>query len=109
MAVIGAVACQRTSAEPNAAALVTEPYFLRGTITEAGQAWGYRMYGEPGTSSRANEAYFRITPQTELLRADGSPATAADLIVGRSVSLWITGPIAESHPVQVGAKRIVLE
>ena len=108
-AAVGAVACQRTSAEPDAAALVSEPFFLTGTITEAGKPWGYRMKGEPGTSYKVNEAYFRITAATELRRADGSPATTADLIVGREITLWIDGPIAESHPVQVGARRIILK
>jgi hypothetical protein len=44
-----------------------------------------------------------------LLRADGTAATAADLVVGRELTLWITGPIAESYPVQVQAQRIILK
>ena len=56
-----------------------------------------------------NQAYFRVTPETELRRRDESPATAADTVAGVKFSLWITGPIAESHPVQFGAKRLVIE
>ena len=105
----GVVACQRTSAEPDAAALASEPFFLRGTITQAGQPWGYRIKGEPGTDYQVTEASFRVTAETSLRRADGSQATTADLVVGREITLWITGPIAESYPVQVSARRVLLK
>jgi hypothetical protein len=101
--------CQRTGAGPDAAALVTEPFFIRGALTETQQPWGYRLRGEPGTGYHEKEAYFRIGPETMLLRADGTAATAADLVVGRELTLWITGPIAESYPVQVQAQRIILK
>lgn len=109
LAAVVAVACQGSSAEPDAAALANEPFFLTGTITEVGQPGGYRIRGEPGTSYRVNEAYFRVGAETELRRADGTPATTADLVIGREITLWITGPIAESYPVQVRAKTIVLK
>jgi hypothetical protein len=41
--------------------------------------------------------------------ANGSAATAADLVVGKKISLWITGIIMESYPVQVQATEIVVE
>jgi hypothetical protein len=110
-ALIGAAAagCQRTSAEPETATLVNEPFFIRGTLTETRHPWGYRLRGEPGTGYHEKEAYFRIGPETKILKADGTAAAAADLIVGREMTLWITGPIAESYPVQVHAQRIVLK
>ena len=109
LAATALAACQGTSAEPGSASLANEPFFITGTITEVGQPGGYRIRGEPGTSYRVNEAYFRVDAETELRRADGTAATGADLIVGRNMTLWITGPIAESHPVQVRAKTIVLK
>ena len=108
-ALSGAIACQGSSAAPDSAALASEPFFLQGTITEVGQPGGYRIKGEPGTSYQVNEAYFRVGSETELRRADGSRAAVSDLVVGRELTLWITGPIAESHPVQVRAQRIVLK
>ena len=108
-AAVAAAGCQRSSAEPDAAALVNEPFFITGTITEVGQPGGYRIRGEPGTSYQVTEAYFRVGSETELRRADGTAAAVADLIVGRAMTLWITGPIAESYPVQVRAKIIVLK
>ena len=89
--------------------LTAEPYFLTGTITQVGDSWGYRMKGEPGTSYRVNEAYFTLAPNARILRADGTAATETELTVGRSITLWITGAIAESLPVQVGARLIVLK
>ena len=102
-------ACGGNSAEPSAAARLNEAYFIKGSITEIGQPMGYRVRGEPGASYQEKEAYFRIGSETELRKADGTPAAAGDLVVGREITLWITGPIAESFPVQVQAQRIVLK
>lgn len=101
--------CQRDTTNPAAAALINEPFFISGAITEAGQPWGFRIKGEPGTSYKINEAYFKVAPATEFRRADGGAATVSDLTVGREISLWITGPIAESYPVQVTAKLVVVK
>ena len=72
LAATALAACQGTSAEPSAAALANAPFFITGTITEVGQPGGYRIRGEPGTSYRVNEAYFRVDAETELRRADGT-------------------------------------
>ena len=109
MSVAAFSACKRDNTGPDAAALANEPFFISGEITEAGRPWGYRIKGVPGTSYRIDEAYFRLDSNTILRRADGSTATAADLVVGSKISLWITGPIMESHPVQVFAQRIVFK
>lgn len=100
--------CKRESTSP-AAALIGEPSFLTGAITEAGNSWGYRIKGEPGTNYKTTEAYFSVQSTTTIQHLDGTPATAAELVVGRRMSLWITGPIAESYPPQVTARAIVLE
>ena len=68
-----------------------------------------RRIGEPGTSNRVTEAFFRTTSATLIRHADGSAATAADLMVGKKISLWITGIIMESYPVQVQATEIVID
>ena len=62
---------------------------------------GYRVQGEPGTSYRVTDVVFRVGANTVIQHADGSAATSADLTNGRSISLWITGAIAESLPPQV--------
>lgn len=107
--VISAVAgCGRDDTTSPAAAF-DEPFFIRGRITQVGAPWGNLVTGEPGTSYQVDKAYFRTSDETELRHADGSAASAADLRVGRTITLWITGPIMESYPVQVSASRVVIE
>ena len=100
--------CRREPAEP-ATAAINGPFFMVGTITEAGKPWGYRLKGEPGTSYRVTDAYFSVGSATLIQRADGNVGTVADLVVGQKIRLWITGAVAESLPPQVGARLIVLE
>ena len=102
-------ACKGDSASGPKATLATGPYFIRGEITQAAQPWGTRVKGEPGGSNRETEAYFRTSAATLIHHANGSAATAADLTVGKKISLWITGIVLESYPVQVEATEIVIE
>jgi hypothetical protein len=115
-AVVGALlisalaGCRRESiTDPRVAAFVSEPFFIRGAITQVGAPGGFLVEGEPGTSYRIDKAYFRVSAETQFLRSDGSAASAADLKVGRNITLWITGIIRESYPVQVDALRILVE
>ena len=101
--------CRRDDPTSPAAALFGEPFFIRGPITQLGAPWGNLVTGEPGTNYQVDRAYFRTSAETEFRRADGSAATGADLRVGGKITLWITGPIMESYPVQVLASRIVIE
>ena len=103
------VGCRRDTTEPNLfAALTTEPFFITGAITETGNAWGYRVKGQPGTDYSVTDVYFSISDETAIRHLDGSIASAAELVVGRPITLWITGAIAESLPPQVGARLIVV-
>ena len=101
--------CRSDSPSGPKPTVATGPYFIRGEITEAGQAWGTRVRGEPGTSYRITEAFFRTGSETVIHRANGATASAADLTVGTKISLWITGVIMESYPVQVQATEIIIE
>lgn len=100
--------CKQETTVP-ATALTAEPFFIRGSVTRVGAAWGYLVEGVPGTSYTVDRAYFTVIPTTEFRRADGGSASVADLVVGRKISLWITGIIRESYPVQVDAQVIVIE
>ena len=103
------VAGCHNAGEPEAAsAFTSEPFFIRGEITDTGHPWGYRVQGQPGTNYRVNDVVFRLTDNTVIRRADGSVASAADLVVGKHITLWIDGAIAESLPPQVGARLIVI-
>ena len=102
---IALLACGRGGTEPGpASALTNEPFFITGAITETGHPWGYRVKGEPGTSYRVTELCFKVGPSTVIKQADGSDATVAELAVGRSISLWITGAIAQSLPPRGGMR-----
>jgi hypothetical protein len=50
-----------------------------------------------------------VSGTSTVVRRDGRPASAAELTVGSAVSLWITGVVLESYPVQVEARVVVLE
>lgn len=107
---LGAIGgCRSDVASGPKATLAAGPYFIRGEITQAGQPWGTLVRGEPGTSYRVTEAFFRTTSETLIHHANGAAATAADLTVGKKISLWISGIILESYPVQVQATEIVIE
>lgn len=86
-----------------------EPPFIRGTITRVGPDRGFLVEGEPGPGHREDKAYVRAGAGAALLRRGGGRASAADLAVGRVVSVWITGVVLESYPVQVQARAVVLE
>ena len=102
--------CRRdATSSPASGLFANEPFFIRGEVTDVGGPWGALVAGEPGTSYKVDQAFFRTSSETEFVRADGRAATAADVKVGATITLWITGPIMESHPVQVAAKRILIE
>lgn len=102
--------CKREpTSSPAAALLASEPFFIRGVVSNADHVWGIIVAGEPGTDYKTDKAAFRIGPETELIRADGRAANAADIKVGTKLTLWITGPIRESYPVQVDARRVLIE
>jgi hypothetical protein len=106
LAVLTSPGCRES---PVAPPVPREPAFLSGRITQVGQPWGYLVEGTPGTSYQVDKAYFTVGGTATLVRRDGRPASAAELSVGRTVSLWITGVILESYPVQVEARAVVLE
>jgi hypothetical protein len=56
-----------------------------------------------------NEADVAVYSTTRLVDASGAAADTSALIVGRSVSVWITGTIEESYIPIVGATLITLE
>ena len=109
LVISAAIGCRRNDTTSPAAAALTEPFFIRGRITQVGAPWGNLVTGDSGTKNQVDKAYFRTSAETEYRYADGGVASAADLRVGRRITLWITGPVMESYPVQVTASRVVIE
>jgi hypothetical protein len=86
-----------------------EPPFISGRITEVGSSWGFLVEARTDSSLREDKAYVQVGPDTKLSWQDGRRARPADLRVGRRATVWITGNIQDSYPVQVYAQRVVLE
>lgn len=80
------------------------------TPSDTGGAGGGILVEGAGTVG--DKAALGVTDATTILiqAKDGlvSSATFADLTVGRRVSVWITGPVRESYPVQAEASTIVI-
>ena len=83
-----------------------EPAFT-GTITSVG-ASSIRVEENPADDWGSSKADLRLTGSTRVLNRDGSPASAAQLAVGQTVQVWITGPVAASYPVQATADVVVI-
>ncbi len=70
----------------------------------------------PGTihvaeSEGGNEAVITIAPETLLFGELGGgvePTDFASLQVGQTVAVWVSGPVAESFPVQATADAVVI-
>ena len=105
---LGLIACARPATAPKAAVL-SDDFFIRGTIVQVDAPWGFLVRGVSGTEYQVDRAFFTVHSGTEFRRRAGGNASVNDLTVGREISLWITGPIMESYPVQVSAQLIIVE
>lgn len=105
-------ACSSRSADE--AAPATDPD-IRGVLTKVNVAVEPRtvlVEEKPEESSGSPKASVRLTPETRILkRAAGEvgPAAPEDLAVGQTVSVWFSGPVMESYPVQAAAATLVIE
>ena len=83
-----------------------EPY-IEGTVEQVEPPVSVVVHEDTG----GNQAVLRITPQTLLLKEFGGgyePAAFAELREGQRVAAWVTGPVAESFPVQASADAVVI-
>jgi hypothetical protein len=94
---------------PQPAAALGEPFFIRGSIAETGKPSGTLVRGEGSPRYPVTAAYFTVGPSTLIQRANGSAASAAELTVGQRITVWSTGVVMESLPVQISARLIVIE
>jgi len=80
---------------------------IRGIITAIDESGRVRVEETPSLGSRV--AVVRITPAARIMHRSGRPAVASDLSVGLHVTVWYSGPVAESFPVQAVAGVVVIE
>lgn len=85
---------------------------MNGTITAIGrvaEGWSVRVEERPQDVSGSAKGVFRVGERTDVRRASGGRARAEDLREGQRVRVWVTGPVAESYPVQAGARLVVVD
>lgn len=106
LALIAAVACS-SGADP-IAQLPTDPPEIAGTITDV-TGDRIRVEAVPTDSAGSPKAVARILDSTVVLRRNGAAFPAESLRAGDRVSVWTSGPVMESYPVQFGATAVVVE
>lgn len=89
------------------------PPFVSGAVARLPQPnddWGYLILGEPQANGDPNGAFFHLHG-TEVRWADGAPATAADVTLGRRAAVWTTpgSVVLLSLPPRISARVVVLE
>ncbi|MEX2582347.1 MAG: DUF3221 domain-containing protein [Gemmatimonadota bacterium] len=85
-----------------------QPPAIRGIVTGV-EDGSIRVEENPAEESGSPKASISVTPETVVLYRGGDIAAAAELTIGHNVSVWFTGPVAESYPVQAAAETIVIE
>jgi hypothetical protein len=97
---------------PNGGTLPNDAPFMNGTITAIGrvaEGWSVRVEERPQDVSGSAKGVFRVGERTDVRRTSGGRARAEDLREGQRVRVWVTGPVAESYPVQAGARLVVVD
>lgn len=93
-----------------------EPAYLTGAVTQSQPANDGDTLGtllveeEPGVQS-GNKASTTVVADTLLLRetSEGfAPTDFATVAAAQTVSVWFSGPVAESYPVQGTAAAVVV-
>jgi hypothetical protein len=85
---------------------------MAGTVTAVGriaEGWSVRVEERPQDVSGSAKGVFRVRDATDVLRGGGSRVRADDLREGQRVRVWVSGPVAESYPVQAQARLIVID
>jgi hypothetical protein len=89
--------------------LLSKPPTITGNVVAA---WNHQLLvvapGGDVACDIAQRAQVGIERAT-IIRRSGGTASAADIVVGTTVSAWTTGGVLESCPGQVGAKIVVIE
>jgi hypothetical protein len=88
--------------------VATQAPSIQGTLTRVSQD-RILVEEEPLDSSGSAKASVRLSKSTSVLRNSGSPASRDDLAVGQKVSVWYSGPVAESYPVQANAAAVRID
>lgn len=90
-------------------AILREAPSIRGVLT--GRLGGDRILVEedPDEIRAYAKAWVDLERATRVFRADGTRASTDDLTSGLLVSVWFTGPVRESYPVQAVGDVVLIE
>ncbi len=111
----GATAAQPASPSPTAPPAT--PADITGTTHDVTQTAGdppmpvLLVVDDGAIKGMLDRALVTVTSQTRFWMLKGGVGTPADLAPGQMVSVWFTGPVRESYPVQATAAdvKILLE
>lgn len=68
--------------------------------------------GKPEQGAQYDAASIRVTEEAKVFRGSREApelASPQDIAQGARVSVWFTGPVAESYPVQASAGTVLIE
>lgn len=99
---LSCVAQKSGSREPES----SEPY-MRGQITHLSED-SILVEENPTDTSGSAKAVARFASWTRILSLNGDQLSSSDLREGQLVSIWFSGPVMKSYPVQGTASRIVI-
>ena len=97
------------------AALPERPAEITGRVTQLDEELPPRWFvveASPGSDSSVSSARVSLGRSSRVLRRQHGELVTADalaLIRGETVRVWLTGPVAESHPVQATAEAVLVE
>lgn len=97
---------------PNGGTLPNDAPYMSGTITAVGrvaEGWSVRVEERPEDVSGSAKGVFRVGDRTDVRRVTGGRARAEELREGQRVRVWVSGPVAESYPIQAGARMVVID
>jgi len=84
------------------------PPAIQGIITSINTE-GILVEENPQDASGSAKILLKLTGDTRVLRPSGAAADPSDLTKGQMVKAWVTGPVAESYPLQGQAAVIVID
>ena len=89
-------------------AIPIEDPSIRGVVTAAGNG-SLQVETDPSEVSGSPKAIIRLMPNATISYRNGEAADEHDITVGKNVSVWFEGPVAESYPVQASTSTVVIE
>lgn len=101
-----------TPAGPDADALeavLRESPSIRGELTGRLGSGRILVEEDPDEIRAYAKAWVDLERATRVFRADGTRASTDDLTSGLRVSVWFTGPVRESYPVQAVGDVVLIE